>query len=907
MASIFQTHTTQNIPIFLVDASGSVRINFNTNTVFDTIKNIVVGLKCEKIHVLFWNSDAPVKTFFTNGIYRIPFVVNRDAINGTFRHVQQNITDNCLTMPHLAFDNIPAEWINDKDLTKIYYITDGQIGYNMITPSDLRDLKAQLSTSIRRLFEKHNNIQLNIITVEPRVVDLSVRESTTNAAGCDVYNIIMQEHLTNYITKFVSHTLNNPTGFVHINKNIPPAGHLPYNDTFFPILKINEFIEYIVGEVNIVRDDEDKLLQIIQNLSATLAVLTRNKHHSVIDGTINTFCNIFKDTKIDQMFAKFILTEAIQKENTGTAEIYSAYRAQLKDLFRRADELLTDNVKTALAINNRFITIPIHNKIITGSHRMIDRNIISRKTYHNAAVEIGKHLVPVLPCEPVNSIMTEQCMRQWVRLIISRIERVDVQEDLIMYIVLGNVLRVVMSDVPENIKDAFRSIGHTMLKKKRLSKDTTELSILESGDIPTDNMGKETSFFNFMNEVSRRLEIKLDPFVLWYAMCLALNNENMRIKQLIHCGDAIKKAYGDIDPRNLLNFLKLLNIIPSVTLIDIPSEATLDYTCLITMEDTSVTGGFKFQPHQTRFGVTCCPQNVLSESGYTQLLAAGEACICPLCYTKLNDTNFAHVTAKPQQQDMSTVFNDTDLHIFETMPLPPYAPPAPPVEPSVFEPVAASAAAAQPVGNPGVILLMCGTVGAGKSHFAKLLCDYIHQHNGVAIIEGTDKYCKSGIQTRDAINMVAANLREFRSRVIDKPKFIIIDTCGENNKGKVFFNIDFSNWKIQKYTPNLIEGQMDGYLHWSLRNVLRRGVPDASSTHYLNPVSAPLKVCVQVHTKKAKALFGQKTNTPVHWNLTTVDDTISKLNEKADAYAQLLTETLPINIEVEKIFNVMNQ
>lgn len=907
MASIFQTHTTQNIPIFLVDASGSVRINFNTNTVFDTIKNIVIGLKCEKIHVLFWNSDAPAKPFFANGIYRIPFVVNRDAINGTFRHVQQNITDNCLTMPHLAFNNIPADWINDKDLTKIYYITDGQIGYNMITPYELRNLKEQLSTSIRRLFEKHNNIQLNIITVEPKTVDLSVRESTTNAAGCDVYNIIMQERLTNYITKFVSHTLNNPNGFVHINKNIPPAGHLPYNDTFFSILKINEFIEYIMHEVDAVRDDEDKLLQIIQNLSATLAALTKNKHHSVIDGTINTFCNIFKDTKIDQMFARFILTEAIQRENTGTAEIYSAYRAQLKDLFRRADELLTENVKTALNINNKFITMPMHNKIITGSHRMVDKNIISRKTYRNAAVEIGKHLVPVLPCEPVNSVMTEQCIRQWVRLIISRVERIDVQEDLIMYIVLGNILRVVMSDVPESVKDTFRSIGHIMLRKKRLSKDTTELSILEAGDIPTDNMGKETSFFNFMNEVSRRLNIKLDPFVLWYAMCLALNNENMRIKQLIHCSDAIKKEYGDIDPHNLLNILKPLNVIPNVNIIDIPVDATLDYTCLITMEDTSATGGFKFQPHQTRFGVTCCPQNVLSTTGYTQLLAAGEACICPLCYMKLNETNFAHVDAKPPQQDMSTIFADTDLNIFGSTPIS--------VQRAIIEPTptfapgtAASAvacSASQPE-TPGTVVLLSGTVGAGKSHFARLLCDYIHQHDGVAIIEGTDKYCKSGIQTRDAIGMVADNLRGFKSRVTDKHKYIIIDTCGESNAGTRFFNVDFSNWKIQKYSPNLIREQMDGYLHWSLRNVLRRGVPDASSTHYLNPVSAPLKVCVQVHTKKAKALFGQQTNTPVHWNLSTVDDTISKLNEKADAYEHLLAETLPINVEVEKLFTVMN-
>jgi len=279
MDSLFLQHTTTNIPIVLVDASGSVRSRFRLITVFDKIMQMILETKEEKFRLIFWNSDRPEtpdKKFFTKGIFKLPFVVSKETLHQTFKHVQPNIHDNCLTFPHLAFDNIPNEWINDKDLTKIYFVTDGQIGFGNVTQSELQTFKNTLGDSIKKLFEKHNNIQLNIITVEPKNVDLSTTESTQSAAGCDVYDVIMNGHLTKYIAKFVSYTLNNSQGFIHINKNTPPAGFAPYGDSYFSVLKVNEFIRFIMNEIAKTTTDDEQL-KIIQSLSSTLTVLTKDK------------------------------------------------------------------------------------------------------------------------------------------------------------------------------------------------------------------------------------------------------------------------------------------------------------------------------------------------------------------------------------------------------------------------------------------------------------------------------------------------------------------------------------------------------------------------------------------------------------------------------------------------------
>src|SRR5581483_7944930 len=105
-----------------------------------------------------------VQKNFTNGIYKIPFVVNKSTLEQIFIFIKSYINNNCLTFPHLAFDNISEEWISNTSFTRIYFITDGEIGHDNISKCKKNSLKIALSKSIKQLFNKHNNIQLNIIT-----------------------------------------------------------------------------------------------------------------------------------------------------------------------------------------------------------------------------------------------------------------------------------------------------------------------------------------------------------------------------------------------------------------------------------------------------------------------------------------------------------------------------------------------------------------------------------------------------------------------------------------------------------------------------------------------------------------------------------------------------------------------
>src|SRR6185437_4116679 len=82
--------------------------------------------------------------------------------------------------------------------------------------------------------------RLHIITVESVDRDFNKVESLQGAAGCDVFNCLQENQLTQMITQFVSHT---PKGgrFVHINRNKAPVGFVPYGDRYFSEFRVPAF------------------------------------------------------------------------------------------------------------------------------------------------------------------------------------------------------------------------------------------------------------------------------------------------------------------------------------------------------------------------------------------------------------------------------------------------------------------------------------------------------------------------------------------------------------------------------------------------------------------------------------------------------------------------------------------
>lgn len=894
-----------NICILLIDASGSVTNIYNDNIIiFDKIKEIISELPEQEYHVIYWNSDKNNQYPFHDGIFKLPFIVKKSTLDQGFMYIKTYINTHCLTYPHLAFRAIEDSWIKKDSYTKIYFITDGEIGYYNISYSDQLYLKKCLGDSIKNLFNKYNNIQLNIITIEPHFRDFTQSESIQHAAGCDVYNVIMNNHLTECVSKFISYTPNNKNGFIHINKNKPPPGYIPFGEKYFSELKINEFISY-VGNLIANTKEEDKLLQIVQYLSSSLTYIIKDKPIRIIDDIITIFCNFFNNTPLDKMLVRFILSDSINKEKMGMANIFAEYRAQLKDLYKRANELLETDVKNSIGIGELFLTLPLDNKIVSGHRNFIDQTIKNyNKQYPRGGVIIDDVTIPVIPFNYDNlSPMEEQCLRQWIRLIVHKMFKVDIMGDVILFIVLSFILQVVISDINDDIKKNYQMLGFIMFKKKRANTDITELEKILKGELPLSNIGKTEQFEIDMNFINRIFNTHFSPLTIWYALCVSLGNQEICNNQILHCKTSINSDFPGLEPSNILNEFK--KFMKPIEYYSIGFEKALDYNCLITLEDTSLTGGYRFLPHISSSRILCNPIYILSSSGYDKLIKEENTCICPICYSKLTKNNFE--TIGPKQNTESTIiFSPNEAMIFRIIGN---------TSNTKIEKKELNISFSPPnndilvINKLGTLIIMKGTVGSGKSTFAHNIKEKINSLGGICFIIGMDKYSKDGIFGHVAIDAIKKELSVINDMDIENNQLlvVIIDTCGEKNTGDTIFNVSFKKWKKMNIWPNLYRGNMAGYLAWSLRNVIIRTLPKTEDYYYLNPESAGLNTCISVHQKKTIALYGKKIPKFNFNQFLTKEEIIAQISEAANNYQQYLDNNMQleeqINSFIKKLIN----
>jgi hypothetical protein len=178
---------------------------------------------------------------------------------------------------------------------------------------------------------------------------------------------------------------------------------------------------------------------------------------------------------------------------------------------------------------------------------------------------------------------------------------------------------------------------------------------------------------------------------------------------------------------------------------------------------------------------------------------------------------------------------------------------------------------------------MRGTVGAGKSVYVKKMEELLTNAKMTYHVLSTDRHCMDGHSMKTAVNLTKGEVSTFMS-INSREKVLIVDTCNDTfNKSNVFGG-NFSNWKVKYVWVNYDRSDLDGYLAWSLRNVIRRKDGDS----YLTPHGAGIQVCINVHTKKAKRLFGKKNViSPIEYSPgMTIESIISQLDEKADKYEE---------------------
>jgi hypothetical protein len=842
---LFVNVYTTDVAILCVDASASTQTSFIENyvdvkTIFMKMVDVIKTLPHKKYRIVFWNSEnISDGNSFVNGVCLVKEMMPTTALEIVFRTVAADITGPCLTEPHLGFNAIPNEWLTSN--SPIYLITDGQIGYSSITQEYKVILKNQFAKSIkdlamRRIDNKIINAKprVSIYAVESKARDLSSVVESKNAAGGDMFEVLNSHSLTSCIRKFVSVTPNKT--FVQINRNEASPGFYPYEDKEFSQRRVYDFISYIKNLLQLEENkSEDAQLKIAQNLSTTLRAITRDRPVSLANDIVATFCELFV---LDQNLVKFILTKAIENEKAGKAGVFSNYRDQLNNLYQQATNALLLNTASSLGMPAKFVSFVYNNKVLTGLSKAIDSSLsLNGSNYPNSTFM----KVAVLPMNYLHmNELNEQCVRQWMRVWYSDRYQINAKADDIIYMVLGDVLKICNSNVSDEIKNSYRTLGKIMLKKKRLNSNQTEYSRIMEGNFPIPNNGRIEDFYRFMRTVSNKLSIEATPLKLWYEMCLAVDLD-LANAQRVHCEEVVRTAIS----------------MSPITSVAVPDDLAYSYECIISLDDLTAVGGYKFVAHRNAAGNVCSPTYLISAESKERLMNEGKAACC-VCYGELNDSSFERVG--PKQHFALGDFLDHQVE-----------------DEKVGEVI--DAVAAISMGKTRKIVIMHGVVGSGKSTLSKKIQDIVTARGGVCFNEGTDKYSVANSDFGAVTRIVQGKLSQALAETADDV-VVIIDTCGEASKNvnnSVHFNRDFKGWTRIDLWPNLDRTNLRGYFAWSLRNVLMRGEAGA---FYLNPVISGKEKCINVHHKKTKSLFNPSESKM--WNFSNA--TIENLNGLADSY-----------------------
>jgi hypothetical protein len=919
MNNLFETELKTSHPaILVIDASGSVKATFQgTDSIFNKMEKIISNMNFEKCRCIFWNSNNSIQSDMSTGIFKLPYVIEKTKISQPFSIVQSKITPYSLTYPHLGFDELikTPEWFHPIEPTHIYFVTDGQIGYGSCSSNQLITLKNNFVESIRKLFTTYTNVHLHIITVEATIRNFNNYETLNISAGGDMFQLIQNNNMTNLISSFVSFTPTELNGYTHIKRVIAPPGYIAFGTKFFSELKIGQFINWLKNEISTIMTSEsatieDDLLRIIQDLSQTLKKITTDKSPNIVDSIYNTFCSLFESTPIDSSMVKFIIIDSIAEDKKGKVTIFSQYRSKLKDLYKQANESLTKSTSDAVGLSQGFITFPIDNLIISGHGQLVKfDSTLSGAKFPKSSVKLDDLIIPVIPIHTNLNSFKEQCMRQYIRAIIGTQYDVDKLGDIVIYIVMALNVKIQISNIPESIKNIYKSVVNIMLRKKRLNSDQTELSRLIAGEPPIPNTGNIEQFYSWMAFIGDLLELpKLtDPMIIWYILCQEMANNDIKQRQLIHCRTSISTVFPEFSMFHWNEIPRLALILMKETIHiqhkQVPIESFLDYYCLITLEDTSNIGGYRIIPHTLNSNSShiCVPHCVFSIEGHVQILKSKEI-FCPICYSNLTADSFEKVG--PKIEIVEKYFNEDIINPFGKKIIKPK-------EKYTYETKnIINTSSFNNIDNTlkrRILIKLKGTVGSGKTTYGIELQNQIKLKGWTCLVEGTDKYCKTGMKTNKAIKRVNQELTKIK--YIKTDLIVIIDTCGEQHTGDICFGYNFSGWEIHELWPNYksdFDVEMKSkYLKWSLSNVLKRPLHSNKTNHYLNPISAGVETCISVHSNKYSALVGS--NPDKITNNSFVETILVELKKDTDEFSNWLNENMDLKLTVSNyIKNILN-
>jgi hypothetical protein len=915
--------------ICVVDTSGSTMSEFTKDkTVFmaqcDAILKFTNG---KSYRMIYWNSPLRCHSYFKDGRKVFESIVSRESLELQFTVVAGQLLASYNahfgngTAPHVGFDAILERhntWVPKDIPYNLVYVTDGMIG----DTTDVDILKRKLIENIKKLVKINDQVQIKIISVEVTNTDYSKAESIASVAGCDVLKLMNESGLAaDHISEFITYTPNNLDGFTHISKIRAPPGYIPYGRIAFLVKYMPQFIEDIRREILDTKIDMEHV-KIMQKLSETLKVLVKGKPQDEIDNITDNFVELFEGTAFgnESEMIYDVLSSMVAQDRMGKVNTIAEIRKQRSEFFNYVKGILFKDTYRALGSSDTWMTFPFLSVsslnggiIFEGSRRMVKTDLIFRKeTYKHSAVSILGQTFPVLPKRLHNLSSTqEQAVRLWTRQIMATIFRTDPMTDEILHKMMMVNLIAEISDIPSDVKKWMKALTKIMLSKGKTNcekKDMTEYLWMTEGNLMLPHSGKLSEFEGYVGGIRAMLNLDdLNLYTVWRALCLALcsplDDQTLIEKQARHTNDAM--VIDKLTDTSLMEYVK--SKVKPFDHVKIPETIMIEYKCPVTGQDTSKTGGYVVHPHKNVIGNYCSPN----------LCMTTRVDDCPHCFMALKISDHDVVSPKSDKVDEikfpeNNPFNycvlsdekknnstdekdnkykkDETDSVFDISGIP--------FGPSPTKTTTKTITTRDPSLKRYVVVLR-GTVGAGKTTFAAALSQKIQLFGGKCYSEGTDKYMRiPGTNFNTAKYKIMAALKEAQS--LNDPLVVcIIDTCGDTKiSNDTYFDINFSDWKTIYVFPNYFETKLDEYLSWTLRNVMARDQIASKDTNYCLSPKIPngVNICTKVHRSKAQSVFGKY---PLKGGK--VDST------KADKYAEFLADpSRSLDTQVDNVMKIIN-
>ena len=571
---------------------------------------------------------------FDNGIYIVPVpITNPNDLISLGKDIFQQIKTTFHTHSWLPFDKM-SEPLYSKDLlsivkdTTVFFATDG----TMYDGTTSQQCMKKFETSFLRFKQVSPHVNITIVTVEATNTnyDTLVEGSSTKPGG-DIYKALQQIGRTNDVEKFVSYTTAGM--FVQTSNIKSRPGYIMFQGKEY--LKSDDadifnFVKTTIVPQIAQKFDFVQFNKLLEDLAGLIYVISNDLYNpeQIIASHIADYTSIFQDAVPDINFFRSTLQQLVSAKQSGQGMLRSDIERLRRNKFDSADASLVSN--TLYAVGNSGQTVCTIPCVQDGVLKVVvfPRQLVSSTfgKYKNSSVQIDNNLFPIVPIDFNSSEQSEQCLRQWIRQIVSKMLNIDEKSN---YIVLYMGCIALLSKLNNSsLTQSFINLFKVTMLKTRPRSQTTEFDFLKQGNPPTElikDIGNAIRYFGF----------SVRPYTLWYIMATTLDIHKM---QFNHCKADL--ALDNVDPDDPF---KSFQRFPVVSVLHVPTEYKYDYTCPITLCDTSVVGGYTFAPHKSQRGSDCNPVFVISQQGVDETRQASPVIKCFACNTNVNVDSFIAV------------------------------------------------------------------------------------------------------------------------------------------------------------------------------------------------------------------------------------------------------------------------